>query len=331
MDTMTAGLVAGDALLEIDKDLIPLIHVPAECSSLTVDLQFEPFIGKHIGLPANLQHLAVSYGGLPTSASHHDPLKLLPNLGHMTQLKTLKVEAPDVHRDALVNSLAKCPGTLTSCYIGGWGNYGMNIRFYPEVYQPVQEHLRRLTKLELHFCRVYTPKHSITCLEDLTSLSITNSEAELDFVDVTKLTNLIYLDLTNTYSPGHLYDRSYGSREDEQSWSNFEAWPRLHVFKFAGCWLIDDSTIMDVATVAELYTDRLTLGMEVANIHLILRHVRNGVPGTLASLWSPVWYSCIVDLRVDMSGQYAPTPPAPIMNQVLATCLYLQTSCWGNG
>ena len=203
----------------------------------------------------------------------------------------------------------------------------MDIRFCPEVYQPIQapEHLRRLTKLELHSCWVHTPRGSITCLEGLTSLSITDSEAGLEYDDVTKLTNLISLDLTNTYPPGRLYDHSYGSRQDQQPWSNFDAWPPLHEFKFAGCWLIDNSTVMDIATVAELYTDRLTLGMKVASIHVILRQVGNNVPGTLASLCSPAWSSCIVDLRVDISVHDAPPPLAPVVNQVLATCLHLQT------
>lgn len=73
--------------------------------------------------------------------------------------------------------------------------------------------------------------------------------------------------------------------------------------------------------MAELYKDRLTLGMEVASIHVILRDVRNNVPVTLASLWSPVWYSCIVDLHVDMCGHYTPTPLAPVLSQTLETCL----------
>ena len=205
-----------------------------------MDARFAPFIGKYIGLPASLQRLAVSYVGHSTSAS-----PLLPNLSHLTQLKSLKLEAPDIHKDALVNSLAKCPETLTSCYVGRWGNYGMNIPFYLEVYQPIQAHLRRLTNLDPHFCWVHTPKGSITCLEGLTSLSITDSEVELDFDDVTKLTNLISLDLTDTYAPEHLYNRMQPEKTSSHG-AALRHGLACMCSKFAVCWLIVDSTVMDV-------------------------------------------------------------------------------------
>lgn len=88
-DTVATGLLAGAELLHIDEDLTPLIHVPAECNSLTVDAGFVPFLGKYIGLPAHLQRLAVSYGDLSSYGCHQDPLTLLPVLSHLTQLKSL--------------------------------------------------------------------------------------------------------------------------------------------------------------------------------------------------------------------------------------------------
>ena len=104
---------------------------------------------------------------------------------------------------------------------------------------------------------------------------------------------------------------------DGKPWSKFEAWPALRV---AGCWLIDNSTALNIATVRELHTARLTSGMELAIIHVLLESMQ---PGVLPSLLSPLWCSCIVDLRIDdvCCSWYG----APDVNQILEACLHLQT------
>ena len=201
---LTAGVVAGHALSDLDKTLRPWI--PTQCNSLTLDAYFARLIGDHIELSSSLQNLVIDYGDRPTHRSGIEPLTALPDLRDLTQLRSLKVQAHDSCRDALANSLAKCPESLTSCSIEGWG---IAISFLPEVYQvypwPVQENLRRLTKLELCFCRVRIPEGCITGLEGLTSLIITRSEIAPELDEVVRLTNLVSLDLSDTWPPGGIY------------------------------------------------------------------------------------------------------------------------------
>ena len=175
---LTAGDAAERALqIDLQEHLSPLAFVPEDCNSLTVDEQLAPFVGDYTNhrrlhhQATKLQHLGIKYGTSSTCQCGSDPIAELPDLSHMTQLTSLKV-APDRCLNALFDSLAKCPESLTSCYIGAWGDTGMDICFWP-VYQPVQEHLRRLTKLQLLMCSVSIPKGCIMCLEGLTSLSIT--------------------------------------------------------------------------------------------------------------------------------------------------------------
>ena len=335
--SLTAGDAAERALqIDLREHPTPFAFVPEDCNSLTVDEQLAPFVGDYTNhrrlhhQATKLQHLGIKYGTSSTCQCGSDPIAELPDLSHMTQLTSLKV-APDRCLNALFDSLAKCPESLTSCYIRGWSHNGMEICFRPELCQPVQEHLRRLTKLELSMCSVIVPTGCITCLEGLTSLSITQSELEPEFDEVRKLTNLVSLDLTDTNPPGAIY----GEVTSGEPWSKFDAWPALQVFKFAACWLIDTSTALNIATVNEVHTDMLTPGMESANIHWVLQHTFTckDTLGVLASL-TPVWCSCIVGLHVNVPlrpHMYTALQLATAVNQVLDVCLCLQTFRFDGG
>ena len=151
-------------------------------------------------------------------------------------------------------------------------------------------------------------------------MSFSHSSVARELDAVLKLTNLVSLDLTEVMRP------NWAFREQPQQWSRFEAWPALHVFKFAGCWLIGNSTVLDIATVQEVHTDKLVLGMETADIHLVLRPRYANVMGSLASLMSPVWSTHIVDIRVVVTDfQETVLHLAPLVNQVLEALLCLQS------
>ena len=292
---------------------------------MTLDQHFAPFVGDYIQQATKLQHLVINFGDYTARGSGGATLTILPDLSDLTQLRSLKVQAVDTGTDALAHCLAKSPESLTSCYIEGVRDKHIKLSFSPEVYQPVKEHPRRLTKLELHFCSVQIPQGSITCLEGLTSLSITCSEIEPELYEVTRLTNLMYLDLTDTYAFADDYDYSEG--EGEQ-WIRFTTWPGLRVFKFAGCWLIDSSIALDITTVHELHTNKLTPGTENANKHWILQHRHDDTSGVHISLLSPIWCGCIVELHVDdvYGRQRAARPDfAAFLQQVSEACLRLQT------
>lgn len=129
---------------------------------------------------------------------------------------------------------------------------------------------------------MYIGISSIPSLEGLTSLSVCHCGVGRDSDAVLELTNLEYLGLTGVTVP------ACSEEEEWQPWSKFEAWPALHVFKFAGCWLIDDSTALDIASVQEVHTDRLAVGVMNVRVHLYVRERHAATLKALASSVS-VW------------------------------------------
>ena len=106
--------------------------------------------------------------------------------------------------------------------------------------------LSALTQLTLANCVVTFNGDEITHLIKLHSLSLTDSEIYVDGqLEVAHLTNLTYLDLNG----------AVGYWEDAwvEASDSFTAWPRLEVLKLLGCNLIDEATILDVASVQELH------------------------------------------------------------------------------
>lgn len=280
--------------------------------------------------PVKLQHLAIQCSRLPSSDT--DPLKILCDLSHLTQLTSLKLEVPDDHIDVLTYLLTKCPESLTHIYLGGWP-YGEVSVFWPMVFmpkcplEPKQEKLRRLTKLELHEYTVLMAQGCTTCLEGLTSLSITRSSINGQLDQVMKLTNLVFLDLTDT-RPCLI---GQPDAQGQKPWSKFDAWPALHVFKFVGCWLIDKSTALNISAVTEVRTDMLTPCMETADIHLFVQHMHANIFGFLSRLASSVWCTCIVTLHVAAYDfQDTALRLATVMDQVLEALVCLQTPLRGS-
>ena len=160
----------------------------------------------------------------------------------------------------------------------------------------------------------------IASLQGLTSLSFSHSMVGRELDAVSKLTNLVSLDLTRTFSDAPM------DVEGVQPWSTFVTWPALCVFKFAGCCWIDNSTVLDIVTVQEVHTDRLAQGMETSNIHLLLRDRHASTSGSLASLVSPAWSTCVVDLHVTVTDtQDTAIQIATSVNLVLEALLFLQS------
>ena len=312
---LTAGGLV--MLSGIGNHLNPLTCIPAECNSLTVDERFAPFLGDYTEQPAKVQHLAIKYRGHPGDrhTSGRDPLETLRNMSHLTQLRSLKVETPgDMSGLA---GLGNLPNSLTSLHIGGWGNDDTVVALPDPDLERSRESacLRRLRSLQFDSCYMQLPIGSSANLEGLTSLSFCYCHAGRDIDAVLKLTNLVSLDLTGVTHQEH---------SDAEPWSKFEAWPALHVFKFAGCWLIDDDTVLDMATVQEVHTDKLAVGMTNANVHLVLRERHSLLLETLASAMS-WWSTHLVNLRIIVTLGHGGAPYlATIANTVLEALSCLQ-------
>ena len=150
-----------------------------------------------------------------------------------------------------------------------------------------------------------------------------SDQLDRSFGDVTTLTNLVCLDLTGCHKPG-IYGHDL---ESAGPWDTFLAWPALRVFKFGGCWLIGESTVFNAATVQELHTDRLAVGMEAPCIHLAPGLWGNlDVLGLIATVWSPVWCDRIVDLRVSCYVRYrSASCLGDAVTQVMQVCRFLRT------
>lgn len=303
--------------LEFASHLNPLAYVPADCKSLTVDQYFTPFVDGYTEQPAKLRHLAIKYVEHETyiMAPGRDPVEILNNLSHLTQLRSLHVEAPsDSYKPARLHNL---PVSLTSLHMDGiWGVGGTTISLpEPDLgWGRESEHLRRLAMLEFHSCCMDVCVGSIARLQNLTSLSYRHSVVGTDVDDILKLTNLVSLDLIGLRSPS------------PSPWRRLEAWPALCVLKFAGCCMIVNTTVLDISTVQEVHADRLAQGMETANIHLYFRDDHAIMLGLLASLLSPVWSTHIVGLHVVITDTHDTAPHlATIVNQVLEALLCLQS------
>ena len=289
---------------------------------MTVDENFAPFVGDYTEQPAKLQHLAITYRAHPKHivTLGRDPRETLNDLRHLTQLRSLKVEASGVLRGQA--GLHDFPTSLTSLFIRGEGHGGVIVG-WPDPdseWRRESECLRRLINLEVHKCSVRIPAGSVAYLQCLTSLSLSHSDVGRDLDAVLTLTNLESLDLTGVMIPNSL------DPEEQKPWSRFEAWPALCIFKFANCWVIDRSTVLDIATVQEVHTDSLALGIETANIHLVVRNRHANMLGLLASLLSPTWLTHIDDLRVRVTD-YSDTALrlATIANQLIEALLCLQS------
>ena len=325
--------------LEIDHRLNPLTCVPADCNSLIVDGHFVPFVADCLEQPAKLQHPAIKFRERPPVRQTYgrDPFLVLRNMSHLTSLRSLKVEIPRSHADGLA-SLGDIPKSLTSLYIGVWGEDDVIVSL-PDPQQGWRREsecllVRGLANLELHACYIkffffffmHICVGSIACLEGLTSMSIFHCQVGRDLHVVSKLTNLVSLELTGVKPP------QGSDPQEQQSWSKFEAGPALRVLVFAVCWLNDKSIGMDIATVQEVHTDRLTTSMEAANIHLVLRHMHDPMLGSLADLSNSGWCTCNVDLRVIVNVSTVMVSHLPtVVYQVLEALLFLQPLHFAGG
>lgn len=149
--------------------------------------------------------------------------------------------------------LGNLPNSLTSLYIGRWGEGNLTL-VLPELgWSRKARCLRHLKHLEFHECNVHICEGSIANLKGLTNLSFCGCDVGSGLDAVMQLTDLVCLDLTGV--------QSRRGAEEQQPWRKFEAWPALSVFKFANCWLIDSSTVLVLASVQEVHTDRLAVGM----------------------------------------------------------------------
>ena len=300
----------------IDNHLNPLTCIPAGCKGLAVGGHFAPFLGDCTVQSATPQHPGIRCRVIRTSGSVL--LEKMDNLHHMTQLRSLKVEAP-----AAVSGLAglgNLPRSLTSLCIGRWGEGNLTI-VLPELgWSPKAKCLRRLKDLQFHKCSVHICVGSILNLKGLTSLSMHQCGVGSGLDAVSQLTSLVCLDLTLVRNP------ILSGSEEWQPWRRFEAWPALSVFKFAGCCLIDRSTVLAIASVQEVHTDRLTVGMETANIHWVLQDEHAAVFNTLSSLLVSGWPTHLVALHVTVTDwRDQALPLADVVNQVLGALLCLQS------
>ena len=103
--------------------------MPLACDSLSLDEHFAPSLSQYTDQPAKVQHLSIDYGEHPAihRRSGLDTLDVLPDLTHLKQLKSLRIDIPDFCKNMLDRCFAKCPVQLESCSIGVTGDDGMLI------------------------------------------------------------------------------------------------------------------------------------------------------------------------------------------------------------
>ncbi len=191
-------------------------------------------------------------------------------------------------RDAFAVCMAKCPASLQALSIHG--SCSLTIVFIPEAQQRLQTQLTQLKHLALVNCQVSLPAGSITCLEQLTKLSLEQSDIYCPDA-LSQLTNLISLDLTSCIWESDSIERG-------QALASFMSWPALRGIKFGGCSLFNSNTVFDMPIVSSVQSQYLVGGSDNSDMHLERKVDCMG--DLFATILSPLWCDRMVDVRLDV-------------------------------
>ena len=223
--------------------------IPTACRSLSLS-EFAAYgLEQYIAKSPTLKQLSVQWNGLQ---AEQEPFHRPPSFATLSHLTELTVSMRnDVYGMCFAFLVQSCPSTLQSLILRGFG-----LRL--EVEQPpafsvrsldlLEQHLPTLTRLQLSHSTVTIPGDSITCLSNLRSLSLAESEIYGDReLEITKLTNLTLLDLTGAIC----------YQENLSMWGldKFTAWPELKVMKATQCTLFHRCTKMCLDTMHEVHLD----------------------------------------------------------------------------
>lgn len=223
--------------------------LPTACTSLTLSEFCAHNLSQYVEKGPDLEQLSFQWNGLHyLPGSHkHQPVPDLIALRHLTDL-TVQMRN-DLRGDMFPALVKGCPDTLQSMTLQSFGSEVEDEQ--PPVHSMqslhlLESHLTALTHLAITNSVVTIPGDDISCLSRLKSLSLHATEIYVDGqLDVTCLTNLTYLDLSEICC---FWDDAWVEALD-----SFTSWPGLQVLKLVNGNLIDQQTDLDCSSVKELH------------------------------------------------------------------------------
>ncbi|DBB05820.1 TPA: hypothetical protein ACH3X3_009833 [Trebouxia sp. C0006] len=223
--------------------------LPTACTSLTLSEFCAHNLSRYVEKGPDLEQLSFQWNGLTyLPRSHkHQPVPDLTALRHLTDL-TVQMRN-DLRGNLFLALIKGCPDTLQSLTLQSFGSEVEDEQ--PPLHSVqslhlLESHLTALTHLAITNSVVTIPGDDISCLSKLKSLSLHATEVYVDGqLDVTCLTNLTYLDLSEICC---FWDDAWVEALD-----SFTSWPGLHVLKLVNGNLIDQQTDLDCSSVKELH------------------------------------------------------------------------------
>ncbi len=166
-------------------------------------------------------------------------LSCLHALHHLTQLKSLHLKVHSQNRggDAMVSCLLKSPCSLQHLKLEGTGSHPtylgskkflvptfLGIWLTAGIAGMLSANMQGLENIELKRCRIVLAEGLTPCFSNLTRLSLNSSFIHTDAakaLDVTRLTNLVHLDISNT--------TWFDGTGSQRAIDSFVGWPALRV------------------------------------------------------------------------------------------------------
>ena len=187
--------------------------------------------------------------------------------------------------------VAKCPGGLDTFCVHGCDSEFRLAYLDRGGALCLADKLHLLTSVELSNCMVALPAECMMFFQRLAQLSLAGSHV-VSPSDISLLTNLTLLDLS------HCRWRTPGPGGSDPSLKSFQARPALLFLKLTGCSLIDNSTMLDVASVSELHTHVLPASMEQAKVHYSETVSPSANAFYLSSCGAVLWSMFLVELQL---------------------------------
>jgi len=226
--------------------------IPLACDCLSVDAMFAGMLPQYIQQPAKVKQLAVTWDwNWVNWTKERLEVFAFPSLTHLTELTRLQVQAEKRYgsppAELIQYSLNRCPKTLERITLDGLSLWHQDDQ-RSSIQLVLGSAAASLTCLELLRCQFGFGGSGISCLAHLKFWSLQGSEVWGDPSDITMLTNLTLLDLS----------------ESDWDWPNsgrapdmllFTGWSALQVLKLSECSLVDRQSTLSLPGVLDLQLD----------------------------------------------------------------------------
>ena len=293
--------------------------IPLACDCLSVDTTFAVMLPQYIQQPAELKQLAVTWDCNWVNWTSFE-MFAFPSLTHLAELTTLQIRAENGSgsppAELIQYILNRCPETLEHVTLDL-----LSLRNRDGQRSAIQQVLgsaaASLTCLELSYCVFSFGGSSISCLAHLKSLSLQGSIVWDDASDITMLTNLTLLDLSESLWnwPKHYY-------RTVPVMLLFTGWSALQVLKLSNCSLFDRQSVLQLPNVVDLQLHWAPVSIGSSTLRICTQLASQQ---WMADLLPHANLLVELDISVDQLGWYIDSAFAERLGRLLSLCHRLQS------